>query len=263
MLAVASALLVVQGLAGAATTAEVYWAGTDLGSKSAIQSRLKRDSRTVKYGELHRAYKKMWRRLPGVCKNSKKIYDVYSLKCWRPEDNCGRFQEEGDCFKRAQAWPNSWWNRKKNALYSDVFHVMPADGYVSARRGNLPFGEVETPTYTSKEGHKVGPCVAGFSDTCFEPTDRTKGLLARGLLYVAVRYANNLQCCDVDAVNGADLKRWTKNLTLTWHADFPPQPWEIEFNERAFQVQGNRNPFIDHPDPEFAQQIFKENVLLL
>jgi endonuclease I len=35
---------------------------------------------------------------------------------------------------------------------------------------------------------------------------------------------------------------------LRWHAEDPVSEQELQRNERIFRLQGNRNPFIDHPD---------------
>lgn len=226
-----------------------------MASLSDIQSTLRGGARKLSYSALWTAYKRVWVDLPGGCANG--VYDVYSTKCWTPgSSQCGSYRKEGDCYNREHSWPKSWWGGGKNSAYSDIFHVMPSDGYVNGRRSSHPFGRVSRPTYTSSEGNKVGPCdVSGYSGTCFEPTDRVKGLLARGHLYVGVRYKGEFSCCSNAAVNGADIKSWTTNLMLEWHAAFPPQAWEVEFNDRAYKEQGNRNPFIDYP--QAAQQIFR------
>jgi len=236
--------------------AEEYWNSTNMGSKADIQSRL-RSGRTTRlsYGALWTAYKRVWVGLPGKCQSG--IFDVYSAKCWTPgSQQCGNYKREGDCYNREHSWPKSWWGRSQNSAYSDIFHVMPSDGYVNGRRGSFPFGEVSNPSYTSSEGNKVGSCSGvGYTGTCFEPTDKVKGLMARGHLYMAVRYSGEFGCCSNGAVDGADLKPWVTSLMLKWHAQFPPQDWEVEMNDRACKEQGNRNPFIDYPNA--AMQIFR------
>jgi len=231
--------------------AERYWEGANMNTKGNVKQRITNGARKLSYGALWTFYKSGWRNLPGQpCQGG--VFDVYSTKCWTPGNGqCGGsgYRKEGDCYNREHSWPKSWWDRVKNSAYSDVFHVVPSDGYVNGKRGSWPFGEVSSPTYTSNEGNKVGPCdTPGFSGTCFEPTDRVKGLMARGHLYMGVRYMGELSCCDKDAVNGAEMKEWTIALMLKWNAAFPPPAWESEFNNRAQGSQGNRNPFIDFSD---------------
>lgn len=219
-----------------------------MSSMSEIQSRLRDGSVRLSYTPgLWDFYKEAWVNLPGGCQSG--LNDVYSAKCWTPgSEQCGNYQGEGSCYNREHSWPKSWWGGGQNNAYSDVFSVFPSDGYVNGRRGNYPLGEVSSPSWTSSEGNKVGPCVTpGYSGTCFEPSDRVKGLLARGNLYVSVRYMNEFSCCSNDAVDGADLKSWMSDLLLKWSAAHPPQAWEVEFNNRAYKFQGNRNPFIDYP----------------
>lgn len=235
--------------------ASAYWAGVDRSSKAALQQRLRSGFNGLGYGGLWDAYKSVWVNLPGGC--SGRVYDIYSTKCWTPgSGQCGTYRKEGDCYNREHSWPKSWWNRNKNNAYSDMFHVMPSDGYVNGRRGSWPFGEVSSPSYVSSEGNKVGPCTTpGYSGTCFEPTDRAKGLVARGHFYMTVRYAGEFACCDKDAVNGAEIKPWAVNLLLKWDAAHPPAAWEQEFNTRTQSWQGNRNPFIDFPG--LSQTLFR------
>lgn len=220
-----------------------------MNTKSSVQQKLKSRAVKLSYGALWGFYANSWVDLPGQpCEGG--VFDVYSAKCWRRiTSQCGTYRKEGDCYNREHSWPKSWWDRLKNSAYSDVFHVMPSDGYVNGRRGSHPFGEVNSPSYVSSEGNKVGPCVTpGYSGTCFEPTDRVKGLMARGHLYMGIRYRGELSCCSKDAVDGAEMKEWTIRLMLKWNAAFPPAVWESEFNSRAERAQGNRNPFIDYAD---------------
>jgi len=231
-----------------------YWAGVDMSSKAAVQARLRSGAVRLSYGNLWNFYKSAWVDLPGGCQGA--VYDIYSKKCWTPgTGQCGSYRREGDCYNREHSWPKSWWGGSKNTAYSDVFHVMPSDGFVNQKRSSYPFGEVARASYTSSEGSKAGACATpGYSGTCFEPTDRVKGTMARNYFYMAVRYTGELNGGS-GAVRGADLLPWTVDLMLKWHAAFPPEDWELEFNNRAYQWQGNRNPFIDQP--ELAQQLYR------
>ena len=68
---------------------------------------------------------------------------------------------------------------------------MPADGYVNGRRGNLPYGFVQSGTeiYISTNGSKVGFC-QNTQGKCFEVADKMKGDIARAYFYVATAYEN-------------------------------------------------------------------------
>lgn len=218
-------------------------------SRSAVQERLRNGARKISYGGLWGFFKSAWVGLPDKCTGGG-VFDVYSAKCWTPgSGQCGTYKREGDCYNREHSWPKSWWGRDKNPAYSDVFHVMPSDGYVNGRRSSFPLGEVNSATFRSSEGNEVGASVTpGYSGTVFEPTDKVKGLLARNQLYMTVRYSGEFSCCSNDAVIGDTIRPWFLKLMLQWNSAFPPQPWEVEFNNRAQKAQGNRNPFIDYPE---------------
>ena len=54
------------------------------------------------------------------------INDIYSAKCWTyPDDQCGNYQKEGDCYNREHSFPKSWWNGSVIPAYTDMFHLYP------------------------------------------------------------------------------------------------------------------------------------------
>lgn len=56
-------------------------------------------------------------------------------------------------------------------------------------------------------------------------------------------------CCETTGTNGSDIKPWMERTLRDWHAQDPPDASELARNEEIFQLwQGNRNPFIDHPE---------------
>ena len=44
------------------------------------------------------------------------------------------------------------------------------------------------------------------------------------------------------------------SLLITWANEDQPDQFEIQRNNRIYEYQGNRNPFIDHP--ELVDQLF-------
>ena len=54
------------------------------------------------------------------------------------------------------------------------------------------------------------------------------------------------------------LKPWVRDLLLQWNAQDPVSDWEIIRNERVYQEQHNRNPFIDYP--QLADHIWGDKV---
>lgn len=200
------------------------------------------------YDNLWEAYRTTDRRDDG------KVWDMYSSTTdfVFGSDQCGSYSREGDCYNREHSVPKSWLGGRK---YSDAHVVVPTDGYVNNRRSNMPFGEVSSTSYVSNGSFsRVGTCtVAGFSGTVFEPADEYKGDFARIYFYMATRYTT---ACGGWSGEGASvfsgsfpyLKDWTREMMLRWHQEDPVSEKEINRNEAVYQLQGNRNPFIDYPE---------------
>lgn len=160
---------------------------------------------------------------------------------------CGNYSGEGDCFNREHSFPKSWFN-DASPMYSDLFHMYPTDGWVNGKRSNFPYGEVNSPTYTSSNGSKVGSNVfPGYSGTVFEPIDDYKGDFARTYFYMVTRYMNVSSTWNSDMLTGDNLSGWAKTMLISWDALDPVSQKEIDRNNAIHDIQGNRNPYIDHP----------------
>ena len=196
-----------------------------------------------------------------------KVWDMYSD---RPgsvpsyyftfgSDQCGNYSGEGDCYNREHSVPKSWFGGSVAPMYTDLFHLIPTDGFVNSKRGNLPFGKVVNPTWTSTNGSKVGTSnISSYSGSVFEPIDSFKGDFARAYFYMATCYMDkNLGVETQSNFSGGDLKPWSKELLLQWAAMDPVSQKEIDRNNAVYQLQHNRNPFIDYP--ELAEMIFGNN----
>jgi len=158
---------------------------------------------------------------------------------------------EGTGYNREHSWPQSWFNGL-SPMDSDLFQLYPTDNYVNNQRGSWPYGEVDSPAWTSLNGSKLGPCsFPGYSGTAFEPIDAYKGDFARSYFYMTTRYyTEDAAWSTSDMTDHADLLPWAIDLLLAWHAQDPVSEKEIDRNGAVFALQGNRNPFIDRP--EFA-----------
>lgn len=184
------------------------------------------------------------------------IYDVYSdITRYRPGvDQAGSYSKEGDCYNREHSFPKSWFS-EGTPMVSDLVHVIPSDGYVNNRRGNLPFGETDRPTYESHGGFsKVGPSsVSGYSGTIFEPNDIYKGDLARIYFYMATTYEDRITGWHSDMLSGNKenpYKTWAQNMLMKWSKNDKVSDKEIKRNVAIYNVQHNRNPFVDYPGLE-------------
>ncbi len=216
----------------------------------------------IEYGDLWTAYTST-----DVNANGK-VWDIYSdIPGGTAEyyfnfgsDKCGNYSQEGDCYNREHTIPQSWFNDAM-PMKTDLFHLYPTDGFVNNKRGNWPYGKVSSPTWTSSNGSKLGPCdYPGCSGTVFEPIDAYKGDLARSYFYMTVRYKDkNLGQASESVFNGSQLKDWAKNMFVTWSNSDPVSDKEIHRNDVIYNsIQHNRNPFIDCP--ELVDYLFGSHV---
>ena len=183
------------------------------------------------------------------------VWDIYSMSTsgMAPyyysfgSDQCGNYNSEGDCYNREHTVPSSWFN-DASPMRTDLFHIYPTDGYVNNQRGNLPYGEVNSAQWQALGGAKRGnSATPGYTQTVFEPTDEYKGDLARTYFYMAIRYRDVLNSWQSEVFSGNSFEPWALNLFLAWHEQDPVSAREQERNNAIFNLQGNRNPFIDNP----------------
>ena len=211
-------------------------------------------------------YGDLWDLYPNSdAKPNGKVWDMYSdVPGGTPAyeytfitDQCGNYSSEGDCYNREHSFPKSWFN-DASPMYTDAFHIVPTDGYVNGKRGNLPFGEVGTATFTSTNGSKVGVSnYPGYTGEVFEPIDEYKGDFARGYFYMATRYENVIASWETNNTNGDAMldgtsdhvfEDWALSMLIEWNNADPVSQKEIDRNDAVYDFQGNRNPFIDHPE---------------
>ena len=181
------------------------------------------------------------------------VYDLGS-------DQCGSYNGEGNCYNREHSWPQSWFG-DQGVPKCDMHHIYPTDGKVNAQRSNFPYGEVKKATWTSQNGSKLGTPKDALNytgPTVFEPIDAYKGDIARGLFYMSVCYCNDDSNWGTSGMtNKSEILPWAMTMLLRWSDNDPVSQKEIDRNNAVHEVQGNRNPFIDHP--EYAHMIWDEN----
>ena len=161
-------------------------------------------------------------------------------------------------YNREHSFPQSWFGGAVEPMRSDMFFVYPTDKYVNGQRGNLPYGIVTTPNYTSNNGSKRGAntYLTEYTGIAFEPINEYKGDLARSTFYVATAYENNIAGWQANSnanavLNGSSYQafdNWYLKLLYNWHLQDPVSTKETDRNNDVYMMQGNRNPFIDHPE---------------
>jgi endonuclease I len=203
--------------------------------------------------------------------NASRILDVYRNSSY------AKVAGGNDFYNREHTWPNSLGfpvDGSTNYPYTDLHMLMASDiGYNSARSNkpydNCPSGctEYATTAYNGRGGGSgVYPGNSNWTNaSVFEVWNGMKGNVARAMFYMDLRYEGGIH-----GVTGAaepDL-RLTDTLSqivgtgsnasvaymgrlstlLQWHQQDPVDEAERLRNEVIQTYQGNRNPFIDHPE---------------
>lgn len=127
---------------------------------------------------------------------------------------------------------------------TDLHHLRPEDVGVNSTRGNKDF---------DLGGSAVSGCTDCFSDSdSFEPPDAVQGDVARMLFYMAIRYEGDDGFDDLElsrTVGSSSSQLGDLDVLLQWNAADPVSSFEMRRNDRIYaEWQGNRNPFVDHPE---------------
>jgi serine protease len=159
-----------------------------------------------------------------------------------------------DGWNREHIWPKSkgFKTKTSNYAYTDLHHLRPTDTSVNSSRGNKDFDN-------GGISHKEAIGTRSDEDS-WEPRDEIKGDVARMMFYMAVRYegeGNKYDNYDLELVNYTGTESKSKvdfdgkmgklDTLLQWHILDPVDDAERERNERVYEIQKNRNPFIDNP----------------
>jgi len=164
-------------------------------------------------------------------------------------------------FNKEHTFPKSWFGGQIYPMYSDAFIVMPSDKKDNGLRGSLVYANVNaTVTNPIGNGWRIGSCVTpnySYNLDVFEPADQFKGDFARNYFYVATCYENQIagwQNLDpngntvLDGTSDKVFEQWYLEMLYSWHVNDPVSSKETNRNNAVFAVQGNRNPFVDHPE---------------
>ncbi|SCE69328.1 endonuclease [Micromonospora mirobrigensis] len=128
---------------------------------------------------------------------------------------------------------------------TDVHHLRPEDVSVNSLRGNKDF---------DAGGSAVAEAPGCYTDAdSFEPRNAVKGDVARMIMYMAVRYEGEDGWPDLEmndsVTNGTAPYLGRLSVLLSWNRLDPPDAFEQRRNQRIYERwQGNRNPFVDHPE---------------
>jgi endonuclease I len=159
--------------------------------------------------------------------------------------------DSGQSWNREHTWPRSRGVDSSGPDNSDLHALRPSDPGINSSRSNLEFG--------GSFGQTFGRTTDG--GTVYYPGDADAGMIARQMFYMAVRYdGSDSNTQDLELVPGLPTAADTLgNLDrlLDWHYLATPDGFEQGRNDKVFDLQGNRNPFVDRP--EFVHAVFVDN----
>lgn len=175
----------------------------------------------------------------------------------------------GEGINREHSFPKSWFGGEVSPMFTDLTMLIPTDAFVNQRRSNYPYGVcggTDAVTYTTPElgvtmlGKLGTSTYDGYSAKVFEPDDEYKGDFARIYFYMVTCYKSVVGswpgCDQLDYAsnNYKAFSSWSMQMLMEWHRADPVSQKEINRNEAVYSEQGNRNPYVDHP--ELAEYIW-------
>lgn len=203
------------------------------------------------------SYSEVWTALtytdedPADSDNVLLLYSGRSI--FKQQNASGDQANNQDYWNREHVWAKSHgFPSSSQKGYTDIHHLRPADVSLNSARGNLDFANGGEQVETSDNKRVAG--------TSWEPRDEVKGDVARMVMYMDVRYETAdsdmpdlvlIDSVGVDAFeNAGDPVANLGKLCdiLSWHAADPVDDIERARNDKIHAYQGNRNPFIDHPE---------------
>lgn len=196
--------------------------------------------------------------------NASNVLDVYRNRSYV------KFGGGTGPYNREHTWPNSYGfpdDGGTNYPYTDCHQLFLSDTNYNNDRANKPFNDVTggTERVTDVNDGEGGAGHSNwFNATYWKTWDGRMGDVARALLYLDVRYAggthgvtgaaepdliltDNVALIQTTGGNASVAYMGLLSVLLRWHVQDPPDARERWRNDVVASYQGNRNPFIDHP----------------
>lgn len=214
-----------------------YYQGIDDLSSASLKLSLarltRRDHRSISYTEAKEH----------TVKIHEDLFDTSKIRIYY-DDNLVAKTGYPSLWNREHIWPKSYGFENNDVVLADLFNIVPSDPRQNSQRVNKAFTDVP-----QNGMFLIEPSIHGD----------IRGDLARILFYMAIRY---------EGVGGEPDLELTDNplqvqkpffgplsILLKWHNEDGVSLMEKERNNRIYKIQGNRNPFVDHP--EFAELIWE------
>lgn len=166
--------------------------------------------------------------------NNGVVTDVYCGQDHKANEGVGQGRIPDPKFLNCEhTWPQSKFKGQpeQETMTSDLHHLYPATSSSNSTRSNHPFGIIAS-SFNVCGKSKLGTF---NGHTAFEPREEHKGNVARSMFYFSTRYK-----MPIDPAQEGVLRQWHK-------ADIV-DAFEQSRNSAIEKIQGNRNPFIDHPE---------------
>lgn len=160
---------------------------------------------------------------------------------------------------REHVWPKDGGDAfpAESQTGSDAHHLRPTDHDLNSTRQSYSFGEVKqiSGNIVAEYGSKTydNLCYLDKGLGLFYPGVGYRGATARILMYVQTRWGDQY---NLQFVLGAGHCKTIGDIEtlMKWHLEEPVTAAERLRNDEVQKIQGNRNPFIDHP--EYAARIY-------
>ncbi|MFG3714541.1 endonuclease [Micromonospora sp. NPDC047730] len=191
------------------------------------------------------SYDQVWEALRDTDQDPANANNVILLYTGRSQSKTSNGGDPDD-WNREHVWAKSHGDfGTATGPGTDVHHLRPTDVSVNSTRGNKDF---------DTGGSPVAEAPGCYTDAdSWEPRNAVKGDVARMIMYMAIRYEGtdgwpNLEM-NQSVNNGTAPYHGRMSVLLQWNQLDPPDAFEKRRNQRIYERwQGNRNPFVDHPE---------------
>ena len=204
-------------------------------------------------GHIRYKYKCVWNILEYADEDPDNPNNVILLYTQRstPKSNKDQGQNDPDSWNREHVWAKSHgFPKKYQHAYTDAHHIRAVDRSVNTARSNKEF---------DSDGNPHKECLDCKKDSnSWFPGKRARGDVARMMFYMDVRYqGNDGNTPDLELENFITRKPQGTPQNekfgilcklFQWQLEDPVSEFEKRRNDRVYEWQGNRNPFIDHPE---------------
>jgi deoxyribonuclease-1 len=140
-----------------------------------------------------------------------------------------------DIMNTEHAWPQSRFSKKFPSMLqkSDMHILFPVSSRTNSLRSNFPYGVVTEEKSQICAESALGTTAEGT--VAFLPPTVHRGKFARAVFYFSARYRM--------VINDEQ-----EHTLRQWHHDDPVTEAEKAHNQEVYELQQDRNPFIDHPE---------------